>query len=91
MHAPVDAFLPNGFGLHNVIGNVWEWCDGAYAPYGPSTGVQSPVRGDDVRRLLRGGAFNSTVIQARSANRMGVAPGTATNSSGVRPARLITD
>jgi formylglycine-generating enzyme required for sulfatase activity len=89
MHAPVDALLPNGFGLHHVMGNVWEWCDGAYAPYGPSAGAQSPFRVDDVRRLLRGGAFNSTVIQARSANRMGVAPGTAMNSSGVRPARQI--
>ena len=25
-HRPVDAFPPNGFGLHNMTGNVWEWC-----------------------------------------------------------------
>jgi formylglycine-generating enzyme len=29
--APVDAFEPNGFGLFNVVGNVWEWCEDAFA------------------------------------------------------------
>ncbi len=33
--APVDAFPPNHFGLHNVAGNVWEWCSDCFYPNHP--------------------------------------------------------
>ncbi len=33
---PVDAFAPNGHGLHNTTGNVWEWCGGAWSDADPS-------------------------------------------------------
>ena len=40
--APVHAFPPNGYGLHNMTGNVWEWCAG---PFGPDRPGQQAMRG----------------------------------------------
>ncbi len=57
--APVDAFPPNGFGLYNVTGNVWEWCKDWFDPdYYASSPVRDP-RGPDRsdRRVLRGGSY----------------------------------
>ena len=65
--APVGSFSPNGFGLHDVIGNVAEWCRdwcGAYAfDVQPGDGLRK-VAGAH-HRVLRGGGFNTTAASAR--------------------------
>jgi formylglycine-generating enzyme required for sulfatase activity len=56
--APADAFPPNGYGLHNVVGNVWEWCADGFSASHP-TGLQLDPIGPETseRRVIRGGSY----------------------------------
>ena len=53
--APVTAFEPNGFGLHNVVGNVWEWCEDLWQKV---NGPDEPPGGThDAARVMKGGSY----------------------------------
>jgi formylglycine-generating enzyme required for sulfatase activity len=92
-HAPVGigSLRPNGFGLHDVHGNVWEWCRDRAGLY------KNPVApGDGERQLsprelyvLRGGCYDSPATSVRSAYRHWYTPEGRSVVVGLRPSRVI--
>lgn len=71
---PADAFAPNGFGLHNTTGNVWEW-------------TSSQFSAQDHRGVLRGGSYmchDSYCRRYRTSARSAVTPDTSLGHTGFR-------
>jgi formylglycine-generating enzyme len=72
---PVDAFPPNAYGLHNMTGNVWEWCAGDFGPPRPC------------HRSTRGGSYlchASYCRRYRVSARQGLPPDSSTGNIGFR-------
>jgi len=69
--AAVGSYRPNPFGLFDTHGNVWQWCGDWYDPaYYPSAPVRDPAGpAAAATRVCRGGAFDASPAQCRSAFR----------------------
>jgi sulfatase modifying factor 1 len=75
--APVDAFVPNGYGLYNATGNVWEWCADRFGPSRPA------------ERVMRGGSYlchESYCWRYRCAARSANSPDSSAGNIGFRVA-----
>src|SRR5262249_50911714 len=84
--APVGKFQANTFGLHDMHGNAWEWCqdwyDANYYKNSPRQDPQGPGAG--VLRVLRGGSWFVEPRVCRSAYRYSFAPSFHNHSLGFR-------
>ncbi|MCP3916047.1 MAG: SUMF1/EgtB/PvdO family nonheme iron enzyme [bacterium] len=92
LHAPVGTYAANPFGLHEVHGNVWEWCQDAFMleGYSQHEGRDPVVPWDGVTgRVIRGGAFDTVALQSGSGYRYQNRPMNANPSCGARPARAV--
>jgi formylglycine-generating enzyme required for sulfatase activity len=85
--APAKSFEPNGFGLFNMAGNVWEWTNDSFKIKSLKKGVHARLAGMRGYRLSKGGSFlchKSYCYRYRIAARSGSSPDSTTTHQGFR-------
>ncbi|MGH6815703.1 MAG: formylglycine-generating enzyme family protein, partial [Hyphomicrobiaceae bacterium] len=88
--AEVGSYGPNGFGLHDTIGNVWEWVEDCWHPTydGAPDDGKAWIEPECKKRAMRGGSWDNAAKDMRSATRGSEDPDGRDNI-GFRVARTI--
>lgn len=98
--APVRSYEPNGYGLWQCVGNVWEWCEDVFSPatyvLDLASGTVHDPRGPETRgegdlRVMRGGSYlchDSYCNRYRNAARSSNTPDSSTANTGFRTVAL---
>ncbi|MBX2885459.1 MAG: formylglycine-generating enzyme family protein [Granulosicoccus sp.] len=85
--APVKSFEPNGYGLYNMCGNVWEWTSGRFKVESTSKAARQHAKQMKGTKVLKGGSFlchKSYCFRYRIAARTGTTPDSSTSHQGFR-------
>jgi formylglycine-generating enzyme required for sulfatase activity len=86
---PVGSFEPNAWGLHDMHGNVWEWCSDWHAPYGTQQVTDPKGPDEGTTRIVRGGCWVNSSTICRSAMRGDTEPVSWNFHFGMRVVRVI--
>ncbi len=87
--SPVDYFAPNPFGLHDMIGNIWQWTADCFSDALPIDPAKLPTTCD--HRAIRGGSWHNSPGALRAADRFWLPHDMVSASLGFRVVRLPDD
>jgi formylglycine-generating enzyme required for sulfatase activity len=82
---PVTRFPANPFGLHDMLGNVWQWVDNCFSPVPGQAVPATPC----AARTIRGGSWHNSASTLRAATRFSLPPDMRSSSLGFRVMREV--